>query len=435
MVTFSSLLTGLGFTALGLGCPFLLYVCAFGGSSSGTIGHIHDQLVGCHFLGYCFGPRCMKVFRKVERVCCWKPNPLLQLFYVALMAGGFTLFALHSLPFFPNPRLAAWHRYTAYATMLGGMLLFVVASFADPGTVTAASARRYSRIPYDQVLYEPKMCRTCLIVRPPRSKHCVICNKCVARFDHHCPWLNSCVGERNYRWFLLFLLYHSFLCAYAVYLHGRIIYHLAVDVHRLPEAYYHDAEGKPQPVSYWQCFQYLFLHHNIIMAIGIFTAVIGLALFGFWAYHMYLVYCGTTTNETFKWADLKDELVAQEQRRLALLGEKDTRRVSVDMPDNVYNQGCLGNLSEVLWPPSSHARGDCCPVVKAFPVRPSGGAAASTEGSSNTAGGGPPPDEDAGEEEEEDYEDSDDGATLPGASLPAAPAAAAVVGNESKKSK
>ena len=169
------------------------------------------------------------------------------------------------------------------------------------------------------------------------------------------------------------------------------------------------------------------------MAIGIFTAVIGLALFGFWAYHMYLVYCGTTTNETFKWADLKDELVAQEQRRLALLGEKDTRRVSVDMPDNVYNQGCLGNLSEVLWPPSSHARGDCCPVVKAFPVRPSGGAAASTEGSSNTAGGGPPPDEDAGEEEE-DYEDSDDGATLPGAALPAAPAAAAV-GGESKKSK
>ena len=49
MVTFSSLLTGLGFTALGLGCPFLLYVCAFGGSSSGTIGHMHDQLVGCHF--------------------------------------------------------------------------------------------------------------------------------------------------------------------------------------------------------------------------------------------------------------------------------------------------------------------------------------------------------------------------------------------------
>ena len=80
------------------------------------------------------------------------------------------------------------------------------------------------------MIYTPKFCSTCLIPRPPRSKHCVTCNRCVSRFDHHCPWLNQCVGERNYRYFVLFLAYHSALCAYSVYVHTQIALHLAFNV-------------------------------------------------------------------------------------------------------------------------------------------------------------------------------------------------------------
>jgi palmitoyltransferase len=38
-----------------------------------------------------------------------------------------------------------------------------------------------------------------------RSKHCEDCKKCVRRYDHHCPWLEACVGEKNHKYFWMFL--------------------------------------------------------------------------------------------------------------------------------------------------------------------------------------------------------------------------------------
>uniref|UniRef100_A0A5K4F1T2 Palmitoyltransferase n=2 Tax=Schistosoma mansoni TaxID=6183 RepID=A0A5K4F1T2_SCHMA len=61
-------------------------------------------------------------------------------------------------------------------------------------------------------------CNKCGIHRPPRAHHCRICRRCVRRMDHHCPWINNCVGECNQKYFIQFLIYVGILCVYALIL-------------------------------------------------------------------------------------------------------------------------------------------------------------------------------------------------------------------------
>lgn len=58
---------------------------------------------------------------------------------------------------------------------------------------------------------------------PPR---CIfglsICRRCVEDMDHHCPWVNTCVGRRNRKYFILFVVYTSVLCMYTLALLLRV---------------------------------------------------------------------------------------------------------------------------------------------------------------------------------------------------------------------
>lgn len=45
-----------------------------------------------------------------------------------------------------------------------------------------------------------------------RSKHCKLCNHCVAHFDHHCPWVRKCIAQNNISAFTRFIFWHAVMC-------------------------------------------------------------------------------------------------------------------------------------------------------------------------------------------------------------------------------
>ncbi|XP_050307970.1 palmitoyltransferase ZDHHC20-A-like [Anthonomus grandis grandis] len=57
-----------------------------------------------------------------------------------------------------------------------------------------------------------RFCSICMHIKPDRSHHCSTCDKCFLRMDHHCPWLNNCIGYRNYKSFILLIFYTVLYC-------------------------------------------------------------------------------------------------------------------------------------------------------------------------------------------------------------------------------
>ena len=59
-----------------------------------------------------------------------------------------------------------------------------------------------------------RVCKFCLVIKPPRAHHCRTCRRCILKMDHHCKFVNNCIGFKNYKYYMIFLFYSTIMCMF-----------------------------------------------------------------------------------------------------------------------------------------------------------------------------------------------------------------------------
>lgn len=107
--------------------------------------------------------------------------------------------------------------------MVASIFFLYLSASTDPGILPRAVKDDASTTLYfpilhdfevDGIVHRLKYCSSCHIYRSLRASHCSDCDNCVLDFDHHCPWVGTCIARRNYKWFVLFIYSSTILCLY-----------------------------------------------------------------------------------------------------------------------------------------------------------------------------------------------------------------------------
>lgn len=111
----------------------------------------------------------------------------LSLAYVGMMLGAYVGPALHA----PVWTAVIWAHLALVVSGLVYCVRVAPGACAQPAS-PAARRDEILALAARNELHATSYCVSCLARRPLRAKHCFVCKQCVARHDHHCPWIANC---------------------------------------------------------------------------------------------------------------------------------------------------------------------------------------------------------------------------------------------------
>ncbi|KAK8932389.1 Palmitoyltransferase PFA3 [Metarhizium anisopliae] len=225
--------------------------------------------------------------RTIERACC-----AIATYIPLIFVYGLTTWAIWVV--IEIGSVAPKGSWLGTASSTVGVVIYLLlnwsyttAVFTDPGSTTNRDG--YGLLPTTTQNHHPpatsvtvksngeiRFCKKCQARKPDRAHHCSTCRRCVLKMDHHCPWLATCLGLRNYKAFLLFLIYTTVLCVYAFAVSGTWVWSEVIeeDVEKLDALL---------PVNF--------------IVLSVLSGIIGIVMGVFTGWHVMLALKGQTTIE------------------------------------------------------------------------------------------------------------------------------------------
>ncbi|CAK7567433.1 MAG: palmitoyltransferase for Vac8p [Sporothrix epigloea] len=247
-----------------------------------------------------------RLARRIERVCCTCATyfPLAFVYSISTWAVWVIVHLATTPSAYAHSAFAGpW--CAVVGLVLYGMMMwsYTAAVFTSPGSTT--NDQGYSTVPTNNGLPlngladhqaaslastaaassltvksngELRYCKKCQARKPDRAHHCSSCRRCILKMDHHCPWLANCIGLRNNKTFLLFLIYTTSFSLFSFVLAGSWVWTEIVN-----DVTYASTNDTLMPVQY-----------IMLTVVG---AIFGLAVGLFTAWHIVLASRGQTTIE------------------------------------------------------------------------------------------------------------------------------------------